>query len=85
MTKVRITCEGARSRCGAFAPESSASTRVLAVAKSLTGGNLETAVAWYTTERLAPFDHKTAETLVTEGRADDVIDFLGSCQVGFVG
>lgn len=85
MTKVGITCEGLTSRPNAHSPESSASIQVLAAAKSLAGGNLEIAVAWYTTERLAPFNCKTAEILVAEGRADDVIDFLGSCQAGFVG
>jgi hypothetical protein len=49
------------------------------------GSGIQAAIIWYRNEPLAVFDHKTAEKLVTEGRAADVLDLLASYQAGFVG
>ncbi|MGJ3701170.1 hypothetical protein [Variovorax sp. AFSI2.2] len=59
--------------------------QVLAAATAVSGGDLEAAILWYRKEPLAPFDYKTAESLVAEGRAADVLDLLESFQAGFVG
>jgi hypothetical protein len=58
---------------------------VLAAAIAVSGGDLEAAVRWYKNEPLALFDNKTAESLVADGRAADVLNFLESFQAGFVG
>lgn len=54
------------------------SLQVLAAVMDASGGDLQTAIFWYRDEPLAVFDHKTAETLVTEERAADVLDLLAS-------
>ncbi|MEO5738641.1 MAG: DUF2384 domain-containing protein [Variovorax sp.] len=59
--------------------------RVLSAAMATAGGDLERAIFWYKNEPLAPFAYKTAEALVAEGRADDVISLLESYQAGFTG
>lgn len=59
--------------------------QVLAVSMNASGGDLQAAIYWYRNEPLAAFDHKTAELLVAEGRASDVLDLLESYQAGFVG
>ena len=59
--------------------------RVLSAAMDANGGDLVGAIFWYQNEPLAPFDYKTAETLVTEGRADDVIRLIESYEAGFAG
>lgn len=59
--------------------------QVLAAATVVAGGDLEAAILWYRNEPLAPFDYKTAESLVAEGRAAHVLDLLESFQAGFVG
>jgi hypothetical protein len=59
--------------------------QVLAAATVVSGGDLEAAVLWYRNEPLAPFDSRTAEMLVAEGRAADVLNLLESFQAGFVG
>lgn len=59
--------------------------QVLAAATAVAGGDLEAAILWYRNEPLALFDCRTAESLVAEGRAADVLDLLESYQVGFVG
>ncbi|MGJ7565971.1 antitoxin Xre/MbcA/ParS toxin-binding domain-containing protein [Variovorax sp. GB1R11] len=58
---------------------------VLAAATAVSGGDLEAAILWYRNEPLALFDYRTAESLVAEGRAADVLDLLESFQAGFVG
>jgi hypothetical protein len=40
---------------------------------------------WYRNEPLALFDNRTAESLVAEGRAADVLNLLESFQAGFAG
>lgn len=59
--------------------------QVLAALMAVPGDDLQSAIFWYRNEPLAAFDHKTAELLVAEGRASDVLDLLGSYQAGFVG
>lgn len=59
--------------------------QVLAAATAGSGGDLEAAILWYRNEPLVPFDYKTAEALVAEGRGADVLDLLDSFQAGFVG
>jgi hypothetical protein len=58
---------------------------VLAAMAAVSGGPLQDAVSWYRNEPLALFDYKTAEMLVAEGRAADVLNLLESYQAGFVG
>lgn len=58
---------------------------VLAAVTVVSAGPLQDAIFWYRNEPLAPFDHKTAEMLVAEGRAADVLDLSESHQAGFVG
>jgi hypothetical protein len=59
--------------------------QVLAAATAVSGGDLEAAILWYRNEPLALFDNRTAESLVAEGRAADVLNLLESFQAGFVG
>lgn len=59
--------------------------QVLAAATVVAGGDLEAAILWYRNEPLALFDNKTAESLVAEGRAADVLNLLESFQAGFAG
>jgi len=48
-------------------------------------GDVSDALFWYRTEPLAVFGYKTAETLVIEGRADDVLRYVGSLEAGAAG
>lgn len=59
--------------------------QVLAAATAVSDGDFEAAILWYRNEPLALFDCRTAESLVAEGRAADVLDLLESFQAGFVG
>jgi hypothetical protein len=59
--------------------------RVLAAALATAGGDVQRAIFWYKNEPLAPFEYKTAEALVAEGRSDDVVGLLESYQAGFTG
>lgn len=59
--------------------------RVLKAAFDASGQDMKRAIFWYQNEPLAPFDYKTAEMLVAEGRADDVIRLLESYDSGFSG
>lgn len=61
------------------------SLRVLAAVTAVSRGALQDAIFWYRNEPLALFDYKTAEMLVVEGRAADVLNLLESYQAGFVG
>jgi len=58
--------------------------RVIKAAVDL-NGDVYNALFWYRNEPLAPFDYKTAETLVADGRADDVVRFVTSLQAGAAG
>ena len=58
--------------------------RVIKAAVDL-NGDVYNALFWFRNEPLAPFDYKTAETLVADGRADDVVRFVTSLQGGAAG
>lgn len=57
----------------------------LHAARALVGGDVNAAQHWLTHEALAPFGGKTAETLIAEGRAEDVIKLIESFQTGPAG
>lgn len=57
---------------------------VLQAATSLTGDRAR-ALTWYLTEPLSPFDGKTADALVREGRSADVIRLVHSYSAGSLG
>jgi hypothetical protein len=59
--------------------------RVLRAAWEVAGQDLGKAIYWYRNEPLAPFSYKTAETLVADGRADDVIRLIESYGAGAAG
>lgn len=59
--------------------------QVLAAATVVSGADPEAAILWYRNEPLAPFDNRTAGSLVAEGRVADVLNLLESFQAGFVG
>jgi hypothetical protein len=61
------------------------SVQVLAAVAAVSGGELQDAIFRYRNEPLAPFNYKTAEALVAEGRAADVLNLLESFQAGFIG
>ena len=48
-------------------------------------GNLNNALFWYRNEPLAVFGYKTAERLVSEGRADDLLRYVASIEAGAAG
>jgi hypothetical protein len=57
---------------------------VLVAATDLSG-EANTASSWFRHEPLAAFSFKTAEQLVREGRAKDVLAYLQSLQAGAAG
>lgn len=59
--------------------------RVLRAAYDVAGRDVKNAIFWFKNEPLPEFDYKTAETLVAEGRADDVIRLLESYEAGAAG
>jgi len=61
------------------------SLQVLAAVTAASGGNLQDAVLRYRNEPLVPFNYKTAESLMTEGRAADAVDLMTSYEAGFAG
>lgn len=60
------------------------SLRVIRAATDI-AGNVERALYWFKNNPLPVFDYKTAETLVSEGRADALIKYMQSLQAGFSG
>ncbi|SEM10270.1 hypothetical protein SAMN05518845_11678 [Variovorax sp. YR750] len=62
-----------------------ANLQVLAAVAAVSGDDLQGVILRYRNEPLAPFNYKTAEALVAEGRAADVLNLLESIQAGFVG
>lgn len=58
--------------------------RVIRAAADLSG-DIERALFWYRNEPLQPFEYKTAEQLVSAGRTDDLLRYIGSLQVGAAG
>jgi len=45
-------------------------------------GDIEHALFWYRNEPLPPFEYKTAERLVSEGRTDDLLRYIVSLGTG---
>jgi hypothetical protein len=62
-----------------------ANLRVMAAAWNAAGRDLPRAITWFRNEPLPAFEYKTAETLVAEGRADDVIRLIESYEAGPAG
>ena len=58
--------------------------RVLAAAFELAGDESR-ALFWYRNHPIADFGYKSAETLVSEGHADRVIEYVESLQAGAAG
>lgn len=58
--------------------------RVLRAAHDLSG-DITRAIFWYRNEPLPPFGYKTAEQLVSEGRTEDVLRYVGSLEAGAAG
>lgn len=61
-----------------------AALRVIKAAFDLSG-DLGKALFWYRNEPLSPFEYKTAERLVSEGRADDLLRYVVSLEAGAAG
>lgn len=58
--------------------------RVMRAAHDLSG-DVGHAIFWYRNEPLPPFGYKTAEQLVSEGRTEDVLRYVGSLEAGAAG
>lgn len=58
--------------------------RLIRAAADLSG-DVENALFWYRNEPLQPFEYKTAERLVSEGRTDDVLRYIASLEEGTAG
>ena len=58
--------------------------RVIRAAVDLSG-DVNRALFWYRNEPLQPFGYKTAEQLVSEGRADDLLRYIESLEAGAAG
>ena len=58
--------------------------RVIRAATDLSG-DVDRALVWYRNEPLQPFDYKTAEQLVSDGRTEDLLRYIGSLEFGAAG
>ncbi|BCQ28723.1 DUF2384 domain-containing protein (plasmid) [Caballeronia sp. NK8] len=58
--------------------------RVIRAATDISG-DVTKALFWYRNEPLPVFNYKTAEELVSEGRADDVLRYVSSLEAGPAG
>jgi len=58
--------------------------RVIRAATDVSG-DVNRALFWYRNEPLAPFGYKTAETLVSEGRTEEVLRYVMSLEAGASG
>jgi hypothetical protein len=58
--------------------------RIIKAATDL-NGDLPRALFWYRNEPLSVFGYKTAERLVSEGRAGDLLRYGASLEVGAAG
>lgn len=58
--------------------------RVIRAATDVSG-DVSRAMFWYRNEPLTPFGYKTAETLVSEGRTEDVLRYVMSLDIGAAG
>ncbi|WP_157730778.1 hypothetical protein [Variovorax sp. HW608] len=61
------------------------SHQILNAARDASGGDIARAMRWYRTEPIVPLDYKTAERLVAEGRAADVLRAMRCSEVGLTG
>jgi uncharacterized protein (DUF2384 family) len=61
-----------------------ASIRVLAAATDLVG-SASKAAFWFRNQPISDFDYKTAEVLVSEGRAEDVLRYIDMLSAGSAG
>lgn len=59
--------------------------RVLAAAEDAAGGDRMRAIHWYMNEPLADFDYRTPDELVTQGKAQVVLDYIESILGGATG
>lgn len=60
------------------------SLRAIKAATDLSG-DVGRALFWYRNEPLSPFEYKTAERLVSEGRTDDLLRYIASLEAGPAG
>lgn len=60
------------------------SSRVLTAATDLVGGASE-AASWFRNHPISDFNGKTAEILVSEGRAEDVLRYIEMLSAGSAG
>ena len=60
------------------------SVRVMRAAADVTG-SVEKAIFWFKNNPLGPFDYKTPQELVSEGRTEVLIRYIQSLQAGFAG
>jgi uncharacterized protein (DUF2384 family) len=60
------------------------SVRVMRAAADM-AGSVEKAIFWFKNNPLPPFDYKTPQDLVSEGRTEDLIRYIQSLQAGFAG
>lgn len=58
--------------------------RVVRAAADISG-SIDRAIFWYRNEPLHVFKYRTAEALVSEGRTEDVLDYVMSLQAGAAG
>jgi hypothetical protein len=58
--------------------------RVIKAATDL-AGDVNRALFWYRNEPLSVFGYKSAERLVSEGRAEDVLRYIASLEAGAAG
>ena len=58
--------------------------RVIRAAADLSG-DVDRALFWYRNEPLQPFGYKTAEQLVSDGRTEDLLRYIGSLESGAAG
>lgn len=58
--------------------------RVIRAATDLSG-DVEKALFWYRNDPLRPFEYKTAEQLVSDGRTDDLLRYIASLGAGAAG
>ncbi len=54
-------------------------------AAALLSGDLKRAASWYYTDQIDVFGGLTAETLVLQGRARDVLIYIEMLEAGFAG
>ena len=58
--------------------------RVIRAATDMSG-DVDRALFWYRNEPLQPFGYKTAEQLVSDGRTEDLLRYIGSLESGATG